>query len=69
MTLDQEVDILRRIPLFANIEPAKLKLMAFASERMTYRDGQAVVRQGEQGDSAYVILEGEADVVVDTAGG
>ena len=69
MSLDQEVDILRRIPLFSNIDPAKLKLMAFASERMTYHDGQAVVRQGEPGDSAYVILEGEADVSVETPNG
>ncbi len=69
MSLDQEVNILRKIPLFANIEPAKLKLMAFASERMTYRDGQPVVRQGEPGDAAYVILDGEADVTVETPSG
>ncbi len=69
MSLDQEVNILRKIPLFANIDPAKLKLMAFASERMTYRDGQPVVRQGEPGDAAYVILDGEADVTVETPGG
>ncbi len=69
MSLDQEVNILRKIPLFANIDPAKLKLMAFASERMTYRDGQSVVRQGEPGDAAYVILDGEADVTVETANG
>ena len=69
MSLDEEVDILRRIPLFSNIDPAKLKLMAFASERMTYHDGQPVVRQGETGDAAYVILEGKADVSVDTLNG
>jgi len=69
MSIGQEVDILRRIPLFANIDPAKLKLMAFASERMTYKPGQAVVRQGDPGDAAYVILEGTADVSVQTANG
>ena len=69
MSLEKEVDILRRVPLFANIEPAKLKLMAFASERMTYKAGQALMRQGETGDAAYVILEGDADVIVDTPNG
>ena len=34
MSLDQEVDILRRIPLFANIDPAKLKLLAFTSDEV-----------------------------------
>ena len=65
MNIGQEVDILRKVPLFAKIDPAKLKLMAFASERMIYKPGQAVVKQGDPGDAAYVILKGEADVIVD----
>lgn len=69
MSLGQEVDVLRRVPLFAKIDPAKLKLMAFASERMTYKPGQAVMRQGDPGDAAYVILQGEADVIVDGKNG
>lgn len=69
MSLEKEVEILRRIPLFSNIEPAKLKLMAFASERVTYRSGQALMQQGETGDAAYVILEGQADVLVNTPNG
>lgn len=65
-TLSEEVDVLRRIPLFAAIDPAKLKLLAFASDRMIYRDGQPVFHQGEVGDAAYVIVKGNADVVVET---
>ena len=63
-TLSEEVDLLRRIPLFAAIDPGKLKLLAFASDRMTYRDGQPVFRQGEVGDAAYVVINGKADIVV-----
>ncbi len=69
MSLDQEVATLRRIPLFANIDPARLKLMAFASQRMVFKDGQALCRQGDAGDAAYIIIEGKADVVIDTADG
>ncbi len=65
-TLSQEVDILRRIPLFSGIEPAKLKLLAFASERMEYEKGQNLFRQGEVGDAAYVIVNGIADIIVET---
>ncbi|MDJ0943426.1 MAG: cyclic nucleotide-binding domain-containing protein [Kiloniellales bacterium] len=64
MGLAQEVEILRRIPLFANIDPAKLKLMCFASERVTFKDGEVLCRQGETGDSAFIILDGTADVQV-----
>jgi len=65
MSIDQEVEILRRIPIFAKIDPAKLKLMAFASERVTYKPGQMLFRQGERGDAAFIVLKGTADVLID----
>lgn len=64
MSIDEEVEILRRIPLFAKIDPAKLKLMAFASERVTYKPGQALFRQGERGEAAFIVLQGTADVLI-----
>lgn len=64
MGLAEEVEILRQIPLFTNIDPAKLKLMCFASERMTFKDGEVLCRQGETGDAAFIILDGKADVQV-----
>ncbi|WP_375593625.1 cyclic nucleotide-binding domain-containing protein [Algihabitans albus] len=69
MGLEQEVEVLRRIPLFANIEPARLKLMAFASERMTFKPEQALCREGDPGDAAYIIVEGKADILKDTVDG
>jgi len=69
VSLNEEVELLRNIPMFANIEPSKLKLLAFTSERMTFKVGDVLFRQGEPGDSAYVIIGGEADVIVDTPKG
>ena len=68
MSIDQEVDILRRIPIFRQIDPAKLKLMAFASERVTYKPGQVLFKEGEQGDAAYIVLKGTADILIDGNG-
>jgi len=68
-SLSDEVDLLRRIPLFAQIDPTKLKLLAFTSERIVFEDGQSVFKQGDEGDAAYVIMEGEADVIVDASAG
>ncbi|MCF6320622.1 MAG: cyclic nucleotide-binding domain-containing protein [Rhizobiaceae bacterium] len=68
-TLTEDVEILRRIPLFAGIDPAKLKLLAFASERIDYDEGQNLFRQGEVGDAAYVIVNGSADIIVETEDG
>ena len=69
MTLQQDVEVLRKIPLFAKIEPARLKLLAFTSEHVEFRPGEAICRQGEPGDAAYIVLEGIADVVVQAEGG
>lgn len=69
MLLKDEVEMLRRVPLFSKIAPAKLKLLAFASERLNCRDGQNLFRQGDPGDAAYVVLSGTADVLVNSEGG
>lgn len=69
MSINSEVESLRSIPMFKGIEPAKLRLLAFISERMTFRPGEVLCKQGEPGDSAYIILSGMADVLVDTGGG
>jgi len=66
VSIEQEVEILRKIPLFANIDPAKLKLMCFASERLTFQPGQSLFDQGDSADSAYIIAGGTADVIVTT---
>jgi CRP-like cAMP-binding protein len=69
MSLKEEVELLQRIPFFANVEPAKLKLLAFTSERVAFERDQVLFRQGDAGDAAYIIVEGEVDVLVDTPAG
>ncbi len=69
MTLQRDVDTLRNIPLFSKIEPSKLKLLAFTSERLEFQPGEQICQQGERGDAAFIILEGEADVFVETEEG
>lgn len=66
MSLQQEFELLRKIPMFANIEPAKLKLLAFTSERLSYADGEVLFRQGDPGDAAFLIIRGRADVTIET---
>ena len=69
MNLNEEVEILKGVPIFAKIEPAKLKLLAFTGERMTFSSDQEVCHQGDPGDAMYVILGGIADVLIDTPTG
>lgn len=69
MTLDNEVLALRQVPMFAEVDPARLKLLAFTSERVSFMDGQPFFRQGDMADAAYVLLSGRADVLIDTPSG
>ena len=45
--LNAEVDLLRRVPLFAGIEPSRLKLLAYTSDVVTYRQAQVLFKHGE----------------------
>lgn len=69
MSLNEEVEFLQSIPLFSKIEPSRLKLLAFTSDRLTFAPGQELFHQGDAGDAAYIIMDGEADVTVDTPAG
>ena len=69
MSLKEEYELLRRVPYFAEIEPAKLKLLAFMSERVAFDPGKRLFRQGDPGDAAYLIIAGEAEVSAETPTG
>ena len=67
--LSNEVELLRRVPLFSGMDPTKLKLLAYTSDVVTYRAGQVLFRRGDLGDAAYVIIRGDAEVSVRTETG
>ncbi|CAA9327862.1 MAG: cAMP-binding proteins - catabolite gene activator and regulatory subunit of cAMP-dependent protein kinases [uncultured Microvirga sp.] len=69
MTLDTEVQSLRQVPMFRDMDPARLKLLAFTSERVQFAQGQRFFSQGDAADAAYVILNGRADVALMTPNG
>ena len=69
MTLETEVQSLRQVPMFRDIDPARLKLLAFTSERVNFAEGQKFFQQGDAADAAYVVLQGKADVTIDSPGG
>lgn len=58
MTLDRDAARLWRSPLFSEIDPAQLKMLAFASARVRRQPGEVLVREGEQTNAAFVIMSG-----------
>ncbi|MGH8705643.1 MAG: Crp/Fnr family transcriptional regulator [Burkholderiales bacterium] len=69
MSLEQEYELIRRVPIFSTIDPAMQKLLAFSSDRLTYEEGQVMFRQGDPPDFAYIVMDGEVDISVPTPKG
>lgn len=68
MTLESEVQSLRQVPMFRDVDPARLKLLAFTSDRVQFAAGQRFFAQGDASDAAYVVLDGEAEVLLEPSG-
>ena len=66
--LKDEVDLLRSIPMLANLPANKLKLLAFASDMVSYSKDQVLFNQGDEADAAYIVISGSADVLVSSNG-
>ena len=68
MGLNKAVEAMQETPIFSGIDPKRLRLLAFMSESLTYRAGEVLFEQGDDGDSAFVVLDGEASVLINIGG-
>ena len=62
-----EVDVLRKVPLFAGLEGPDLERLAGVLREHTFPEGAVITREGERGARVlafFVIAEGTASVVV-----
>ena len=64
MDLKTESDALRKVPMFTKLAPSKLRLLAFTSQLLTFDDDEILFNQGDPSDSAYVVLDGDMEVLV-----
>jgi CRP-like cAMP-binding protein len=58
MSLDTDVDVLRRIPFFHGFSEEHLKLIAFSAESRSLPDKLLLYDEGQLLHSAYVIVSG-----------
>ncbi|WP_339861764.1 ABC transporter transmembrane domain-containing protein [Thalassospira alkalitolerans] len=65
-SIEQEVRLLRTIPLFAGLDASVVKLLAFTSPRLTFKRGEVLVKQGDPGDAAYIVISGRGEIWLTT---
>jgi len=56
-------DPARTIPLFAGLRPGQARIAVLMGQIKRFAAGEYIVRQGEQGDEMYVIIQGSARVL------
>jgi len=64
--LVERVVLLRKAPLFAALPPQDLQPIAAVAEEHLFAEGDLIATEGEPGDTTYVIVDGEVDVVAGT---
>lgn len=60
-----DIETLGRLALFADLTRPQVEALAHTFEEEMFPEGQRVLRQGFSGSNLYVILDGEAAVVID----
>src|SRR5205823_12764517 len=69
--VDQSADraaLLARVDLFSGLDRLALAKLAASLDPVSFEDGEAACRQGEPGDSLFVIARGRLGVYVDAGG-
>lgn len=62
---DSIAETLSQLALFADLPRPQVEALAHTFDEQVFSEGQRVLRDGLSGSSFYVILDGEAAVVID----
>ena len=62
---DAKVELLKRVPLFADCSKAELRELAKSADEIDLREGTVMTREGRPGREFFVLIEGTARVTKD----
>ena len=61
--MDKDIAALKDIALFKNLAPEKIQRIAGILRKVTFSADEIIMREGEIGDTMYIILEGTVEIV------
>ncbi len=67
--IEDRLDLLRQSPLWKNLPVESLQAVCAAMQPAPFRNGETILRQGEQGMRFHVLTSGRVGVRIRTAGG
>lgn len=66
MRVKSDVEYLRQIPLFANVDDTHLQVLSFSTKRKKVAKGRYLFKEGAKTAAAYLIIEGSVELLQDT---
>ena len=67
MSLDGDIALLKRVPLFGELPTEQLRLIAFSAIRLDLVAGQVRFREGAKATCGYIVSSGGLELAVTTA--
>lgn len=64
MSVSETTAVLREMELFSKVDERQLRAVAMMGDHLSFRDGERLFEQGDEGDAAYVVLSGAVNVLV-----
>src|SRR4051812_11396411 len=65
---DKTAKLLERTPMFAGLSPTELEELAKVAVPRTYEAGQVVFREGDEGDTCFVVRSGAVKITREHGG-
>ena len=62
MRVQNEMELLRSLPVFAGVDPSQLQLLSFSAKRRKFMAGQPILIKDEVSRGAFLITSGRAGV-------
>lgn len=58
-----ECKTLGKVKIFRDIDPRRLQLIAFVSNRVSYLADEAIFERGSPSDAVFIVIKGEVDLM------
>ena len=63
MSVRSDTELLRKSPLFADVDPVQLQVLVFSAERLEVAAGETLFAPGGLVGAGYLVLDGQGEVL------
>ncbi len=61
--MDKDIILLQKTDLFKNLTDEQIKALLSICRKVTFSENEIIMKEGEMGNSLYIILEGTVEVI------